>query len=246
MSFLRLGSYGIKQLETFSPARIAGVRRHAAINTPVGEVDISWLEGAAAHYHITADPYDYVFSINRIVVADIPNRNSDAFMREELLSFHVTAAIPVWQTFRGKPLYFEHNQVPKDARGIIFKSFLTTEGPYLVVTNICGASKTKDRDLARAIENNTRPYFSMGCLADEVQCSYCGKIATETREFCDHLTNHMGRPIGSRLVYEKLRKVSYIEQSSVADPAALIAGKGNLELIDGKAVLPQQKKSPWS
>jgi hypothetical protein len=240
MGFIRIGSYGIKQLETFSGlARIAGVNRHAAINTPVGEVDITWLESAAAHYHISPDPYDYNFSINRIVVADIPNRNSDAFSRRELHRFHQTAGKPTWQTFVGKPLYYEHNQVPVDARGIILKSFITTEGPYHCVTNLVGADRKKDSNLAKAIKDGTRPYFSMGCFADSVMCPIDGKVYTEPSQFCPHLKNMLGKTLNGCLVYELLMNNTFIEESSVGDPAALIAGKGNMDLVDGKAILDQ-------
>lgn len=233
--FKRFGSYGLKQLDTFTPARIAGVKKHAALNTPVGEIDVSWLESAAAFHDVSPDPYNYSFSINRIVVADIPNRNSDAFPKAEIHRWNANTGTQVWKTFEGKPLYFEHNQVPKDARGMIFKSFITVEGPYHIITNVAGACRRKDPDLARAILGNTRPFFSMGCVADHIRCSVCKKKFSEPKDFCKHVSENLGTVINGVLVYEELLDVTFIEQSSVADPAALIAGKGNLDLQNGAA-----------
>lgn len=234
MSFFKTGSIS-KQERSFNSKEIFGIRRHAAISTPLGEVDISWLEGAAAEYKISPNPHDYVYSINRIVVADLPNRNMDAFPKSEIHRFNLTVGKPVWQTFIGKPLYFEHNQVPTDARGVIFKSYIQPEGPYHMIVNLSGADKRKDPDLANAIASNKRPYFSMGCTADRVRCSFCKKTFSETREFCHHLTGQLGQTINNILVYEDLLDITFIEQSSVAAPAYLGAGKGNLNLVNNMA-----------
>jgi hypothetical protein len=240
MSFFRTGSWSAdKAIQTFGKASIAGMKRHASISTPIGECDISWLEAAAAAYKISADPYNYIFSVNRIVVADVPNRNMDAFPKAELLKFHGTAGRPVYQTFIGKPLYYEHNQVPEDARGVIFKSFLVSEGPYLVVLNLVGADTRKDGALSEDIKSGRRPFFSMGCLADAVECPFCKKVARDTNEFCQHISKQLGQIIGDQLIYEILRDITFIEESSVADPAALIAGKSNLDLQNGRAVPPR-------
>jgi hypothetical protein len=235
--FHRTGSWGTGRQDerTFGAKELFGINRHAAINTPIGEVDITWLEGAAAEYKISPNPYDYVFSINRIVVADLPNRNMDAFPKAELHRFNLTVGKPTWQTFMGKPLYFEHNQVPTDARGVIFKSYVQPEGPYHMIVNLVGADKKKDPDLANAIATNQRPFFSMGCTADYVRCSICNKTASETREFCYHLANQLGQLLNGRLVYENLLAITFIEQSSVAAPAYLGAGKGNLNLVNNMA-----------
>jgi hypothetical protein len=234
--FQRTGGYGLKQIETFSNARIAGVNRYAALNTPVGVIDISWLEAAAAFHDVSPDPNDYVFSIQRAVVADIPNRNSDAFTKAELHRYNPNLSLPVWATFNRRPIYFEHNQVPKDARGMLFKSFVDVEGPYQLVTTLSGISKRKDADLAAAVKNNTRPYWSMGCVADTVTCSFCKKKAADTREFCTHIAKQLGSLIGNQLVYEILGGVTYIELSNVSDPAALIAGNGILNIVNGIAI----------
>lgn len=233
--FERRGSVGQKQLQVFSAARTAGVNRHAALNTPVGQIDISWLEAASAYHRVSADPNDYIFSINRIVVADIPNRNMDAFPAAELNRYHTIAGREVYKTFEGKPLYYEHNQVPTDARGLIFKSFITPEGPYRIVTNVVGADRKKDPDLAKAIYTGVRPYFSMGCIAEQIQCPICSKLFTEPREFCGHIQK-LGQIFNGQLSYEILRQVTYIEESSVGDPAALMAGKENMDLDLGVAV----------
>jgi hypothetical protein len=234
MSFARTGS-SYKQLETFMAARTAGLNRYAALSTPIGTIDITWLEAAAAYYKISPDPNTYVYSVNRIVVADVPNRNSDAFPTEELQRFHPIAGKEVYKTFEAKPLYYEHNQVPEDARGIIFKSFITTEGPYRVITNVVGADRRKDADLANAIATNKRPYFSMGCIADRIRCSWCLKTFAEPREFCTHMSK-LGSVLNDKLIYEILLDVCYVEESSVGDPAALIAGKENYVLESGKAI----------
>lgn len=234
--FKRTGSTGLRQLDSFSLSRTAGVARTGSLNTPIGVVDISWLESAAAFHELSSNPDDYVFSIQRAVVADIPNRNGDCFSRQELHRFNHSNASPVWGTFNRKPVYFEHNQVPKDARGLIFKSFVEVEGPYHFVTTLTGVDRRKDASLAQAVKTNTRPYWSMGCIAEYVTCSVCRKKATTSKEFCSHIQNQLGQPVGDTLCYEILGDVGFIELSSVADPAALIAGNGAYDMRDGMAV----------
>jgi hypothetical protein len=76
----------------------------------------------------------------------------------------------------------------------------------------------------------------MGCTADNVTCSICKKKASDTREFCYHLSKNLGMIVGDKLCYEILGGITFIELSSVADPAALIAGNGTYSLQDGVAV----------
>jgi hypothetical protein len=232
------GSTGLRQLDSFVLPRTASIKRTAALNTPIGVVDISWLEAAAGFHDLSPNPDDYVFSIQRAVVADIPNRNGDCFSRQELHRFNHSNASPVWGTFNRKPVYFEHNQVPKDARGLIFKSFVDVEGPYQFVTTLTGVDRRKDSSLAQAVKNNTRPYWSMGCIAEYVTCSIpsCRRKATTSKEFCTHIQNQLGQVIGDNLCYEILGEVGFIEISSVSDPAALIAGNGTFDMVDGMAV----------
>lgn len=207
-----------------------------------GEVDLSYLEAAADIYKISPDPTNYNFSANRIVVADIPNRNMDCFKHEDLLGFNAEHGKMTFQTFVGKPLYFEHNQVLTDARGIIVASRMRKDHDYWVVENIVGADRTKDATLAKQILNGKRPWFSMGCLAKAVSCSACvaegrGKKFYTEKDMCSHLkAGQKGQIVKNDiLVYENVHDNVFIEESSVADPAALIAGRSDLDLNQGYA-----------
>lgn len=231
-----MGNVSMKTLDSFSGARVAGVKRHAALNTPVGEIPIGWMEAAASYHDLCPDPYNYVFSIERAVVVDIPNRNSDGFIKSEVHKFNGNLSLPTWQTFERRPVYYEHNQVPRDARGLIFKAFIEVEGPYQLITCVTGVCKRKDASLAQAVKNKTRPFWSMGCLADSVRCSICNKVYTESNQFCTHLGNMLGTLLNGNLVYEILGGITYIELSNVNDPAALIAADGSFDIQDGKAV----------
>lgn len=215
----------------------AGFTKMSSVDVPnFGVVDLTFLEAASQHHQISDDPYDYKYSINRIVVGSIPNRNMDCFPTNELAKWNGLQGKEGYRTFEGKPLYFEHNQVPLDARGIIISSRFKKEGGYYIVENFFGADTRKDHTLANQIYNAQRPHFSMGCVAPHVSCSICGpekKFATE-RDYCHHFKSNLkGHIVGGKLCYEVVHDMVFIEQSSVADPAALIAGKSDRTMING-------------
>ena len=99
--FLKRGSFGLHQLQSFSAGSVSGFNRHAGLNTPVGVVDISWMESAAGFHDVSPDPYDYVFTVQRAIVCDLPNRNSDAFPKVEIHKFNGNLSLPSRGTLSG-------------------------------------------------------------------------------------------------------------------------------------------------
>ena len=52
---------------------------------------------------------------------------------------------------------------------------------------------SKDPELARAYKDGSVYRFSMGCDVDSTECGVCGRIATNTFQFCDHVRSKATR-----------------------------------------------------
>lgn len=211
--------------------RVAGTDLH----TPTGELDVSWLKGAADAYNISADPRDYILTEVPIVTSDYPNRNLDAFPYDSLTEFRPMLGRITYATFVGKPTHQDHdNKEPLKAKGIIFDASLR---PVRVRGNkvykvfiLAGWDRTKDRNLAQAILSGKRPGHSMGALVGRTRCSFCGNMSDGAR-YCTHIgpkRERKGRIIQGRLVYEDCYDVNYIENSSVDDPADVDANQASV------------------
>jgi len=189
-------------------------------------VNVDWLPLAAEQYLISADINDYVICDVPIVHVDIPNRNLDAFPYEEVSRFDVQQGRPVYQSFVGRPTHMDHdNKIPARAKGIIFDASLTKEAGTnrYVIRILAGFDRTKDRSLSEQILSGKRSGHSMGCMVNYTQCSIPGCEATsQTGKIrCAHHEGGIGkgRIINGHLTYEKCYSCTFIESSSVDDPA---------------------------
>jgi len=204
------------------------------------QINIDFLRDAAAAYHISPDPRDYVFVSLPIVTAGVPNRNMDCFTHKELLRFSPIIGRRVYQTFIGKPTHQNHkNQDPTKAKGIhldaTFRKYRVQPGSLgydaqtepvdlwkvRILTAWC---REKDPELVKSILRRERTGYSMGALVDYALCSlpWCGKVTTP--QPCEHVAAGKGRVARGHIVYDRVYGVNFIETSVLdeepADPDA--------------------------
>lgn len=101
----------------------------------------------ANEYNISSDPSDYIFEAIRGNTTNVPNENSDAFHKNELLRFDHRLGKQVYRTYEFKPHHINHRaENPKNARGFILDAHYNDAAPPLDVcpTKHCG-NKTADK-----------------------------------------------------------------------------------------------------
>lgn len=77
----------------------------------------------------------------------------------------------------------------EDGRSFLVSGIVAHNCDILVATN------RKHADLVHRIESGKLSTLSMGCLADKVQCSICGKIIGDGERECEHLERHLGKQV---------------------------------------------------
>jgi hypothetical protein len=188
-------------------------------------VDASWLPAAAKTYNVSPKLSDYLLVDVPIVTVPLPNKNMQAFSKEEILTFDPLLGCQIYKSFRGAAAHFEHdNRDPLKARGVVFDSVLIPVPEYdvLKISILMGFDRTKDRDLVRDIESGKRTGYSMGALVKAFVCSITGQIVTvdggdyKRRQ----VVNVGGQP---RLCYHFCTGSNFFECSSVANPADVTA-----------------------
>lgn len=204
------------------------------------------LDTVADTYRISRDPRDYLLIPCRACSADRPNENMDGWKREELLRFDPKIGRRVYSTFNMKPHYVNHNSANFSlSRGVILDSHFNDQNPASdlikravfdatgkdvtqdeFIETLIAADITKDPHLAAAYKNGAVDRFSMGCDVSDTECSVCGRIATNTLQFCDHVRGKHSRrayPLdggkGERKASEWCRGTIFAELSAVDDPA---------------------------
>jgi hypothetical protein len=187
-----------------------------------------WLAQAAPHYHISPDISDYVMVPVATVPAEFPNRNGVGFPLSTLMEFIPEAGMLSYQTFKGKPTFYEHeNKDITKAKGIIADSFLRRLPGYngnkafKLVKLLC-FDRTKDEVLAKRILKNDINTYSMGAYLKEQVCSYCMSPVGR----CVHIDPR--RPVtfyekDGHVVHKIMRGVTGFETSAVESPAWSIA-----------------------
>jgi hypothetical protein len=199
-----------------------------AVKTALNILSKDVLKAVAKVYNISDNINDYIFPVPRAVTADEPNNNGDCFQHLELTRFSPNHRCLVFQTFRNDPLHIEHAaDNPKTARGYIPDAhYVTANDADKHVLTVVAMDTTKDPPLAEGLLSGEVDEFSMGCICDQVRCSYskCPEpIANSDRELCDHLKWYKMSTIDGELIYEDCLGVEYQELSIVgnaADPKA--------------------------
>lgn len=178
------------------------------------------LSVVAETYHISSNPNDYIYVAVRALTADTPNENWDAFSEKELLRFEPKYGCRVYQTFNLKPHHVNHrSQDPTQARGVIIDSHYNTKNAEHFPEILVAVDKTKDKRLADGIASGEITGFSMGCDAEYTICNVCEGKANTPNEFCNHIKFNKGKDFDGKIAFEWCEGVTFVEESSVDDPA---------------------------
>jgi hypothetical protein len=122
--------------------------------------------------------------------SELVNNNGNAWCNEVLTA--------TFRTFIGAENYLEHVQIPELSKGKILDAVIrpvhhkNTAGETDVFwTDILVATDRKHTDLVRRISSGELTTMSMGCEANFVTCSRCGKVLSDSDKNCDHLDDEM-------------------------------------------------------
>lgn len=187
-----------------------------------------WLPAAAECLDLSPSLDDYVLAITVSMPSDLPNRNGIAFPLEALTEWHPEHGMPMFETWKGKPVCYEHqNDVASStelAKGIILDCQMSrmenTAGDIWKVVKLLAIDRNKDRLLADDIIEGRRTHYSMGARVRAFTCSICGSDTSDTA--CAHLPAGSSGPIrdfGGELAFKNTVYPVGFECSSVEVPA---------------------------
>ena len=123
--------------------------------------------------------------------AELVNNNGNAWTNEVLMS--------TFRSFVGGENYLEHVQIPELSKGKILDAVLRPvvyknekgQEASVYYCDILVATNRKHSGLVKDIESGKLTTMSMGCLADYVTCSRCGKVLTDNQPNCTHLDREL-------------------------------------------------------
>lgn len=157
---------------------------------------------------------------------ELVNSNGNAWSTPVLLA--------TFKSFVGKPNYLEHVQIPALSKGILLDAvarpvkYIGKDGKSesdVYYIDILVATHRKHAGIIDRIESGELNAMSMGCLANQVQCSRCGIILSDDQKNCKHLDNQMLEYFtdenGVNRIVAELCGSSYIDQTTgerVGDP----------------------------
>jgi len=150
------------------------------------------------------------------------NQNYDGWPSEELKKSY--------KTFLGKPCFVNHeNHDPTKARGVVIAARYVENGADRYIETIMEVDAQRFPKLAKELKTGGLDSVSMGAEAGQTKCSYCGNIATDLHDMCEHVKHHKGKTLrrfdkktGKHedvLVYERCEKIAFFELSFVFEPA---------------------------
>ena len=180
-----------------NPRQEWGMLAHGGRVRTARDLDVDWKK---------YNQDDYLFSHCTIVASvevedngyhidpacsELVNNNGNAWSNQVLMA--------TFKTFVGGENYLEHVQVPELSKGKILDAVLRpvhhkakngkTADIYFCDI-LVATSKTHDA-LVKKIASGEMTTMSMGCLADYVQCSRCGKVMGDNDPNCKHLNGEM-------------------------------------------------------
>ena len=123
--------------------------------------------------------------------SELVNNNGNAWTNEVLMS--------TFRTFMGAENYLEHVQIPELSKGKIIDAVLRpvrykdAQGREADVyyCDILVATNKKHDGLVRKIASGEMGAMSMGCLANYVTCSRCGKVLGDNDDNCEHIESQL-------------------------------------------------------
>ncbi len=206
-------------------------------NSLQGKLDInSWLPFAAEKMCISSDISDYIFVPVFTIPSDLPNRNSVAFPAKALREYSVDAGMLGFQTFKGKPVHYEHdNEDPTKAYGVIADTSLRPlkgfgGGKVWKFLELLAIDRSKHADTANQILAGDFNSYSMGSMVGRYTCSICNSNITMKSQ-----CGHVGKPgtvdfreFSGQLSFKNVWDIHGIETSIVATPAFHVANSDTL------------------
>jgi len=179
------------------------IKRAAQGNVRVAfrKLDVDWKKYTTDNYLFTHDTI--VCSVEtepnhywiKKPCEELVNANGNAWSNEVLLG--------CFKTFVGGENFLEHVQQPSLSKGKILDAIIRPVvhhsekygDAHIYMVDILVATNRKHADLVHRIESGKLSTMSMGCLADKVQCSICGKIIGDGERECEHLERHLGKQV---------------------------------------------------
>lgn len=121
----------------------------------------------------------------------IVNANGNSWSNEVVLA--------TFKSFIGAQNFLEHNQCESQSKGKILDAVLrpfTYKDNFgntadVFICDILVATSRNHWDLVQKILSGQMTSLSMGCLANAVQCSKCGKIFNDDEDSCDHIKHEL-------------------------------------------------------
>lgn len=142
------------------------------------------------------------------------NRNQDFFGENNLQNYYKTFETSPAHVFRN-----HQNKDPKIAIGqVVFAIY--NERMHRVEL-VAWIDKDKGRDVIERIEGGNYPSTSMACKTPFDMCSICGNEAHSRQEYCEHLSNELGRmyPDGRKVMALNVAPLRFFDISIVVRPA---------------------------
>lgn len=204
--------------------------KHIGFNKPV---DVSWLSRASSVYEISPNIKDYVVVPVGVITAGIPNRNCQGFCLEDLTEFSPDNGCLRYKTFIGKPTHIDHqSDFIEKAKGVNLDASVVYVPKYNVakIVVLSAFCRQKDPKLANDIFTGKRKNYSMGAVATAFICSVCGgKLGPAIVRTCRCMgtdftqLNTLGSIKNGTLHYHMAKNFTFVENSSVEDPADVTA-----------------------
>lgn len=99
---------------------------------------------ASNKYALSANPEDYLYTIDIAVAADLPNLNEDEFPSSELTRFDTYIGQPVYASYRGVPRHLNHKtDDPLEARGVVLEAHYHDDVGVLATCPQCHSDTSK-------------------------------------------------------------------------------------------------------
>ena len=196
------------------------------------EIDVDWKKYSQDNYlfsHCTivasVKVEDNGYHIDP-ACSELVNNNGNAWTSQVLMA--------TFKSFVGGENYLEHVQVPELSKGKILDAVLrpvTHKGKNgktadIYYCDILVATDKKHDALVSKIAGGELTTMSMGCLADYVQCSKCGKVMGDNEPNCRHLESEMLQTFVDKDGVERV----------VAELCGRMVKKGGIWVGDGKSV----------
>jgi hypothetical protein len=177
------------------------------------------------------------------------NRNADYFPESNLIDYH--------NTFETAPAHIFRNHVNKNPAIAIGQVVFSVYNDRMHrVELIAELWNDKAPDIVDKIESGDWPKTSMACRTPFDVCSICGNKARIREEYCEHLSDHLGKvyPDGRKVMALNLAPLRFFDISIVFRPADVtsavlqkvasesqVIGSVDEALMAGLQDLPMQK-----